>query len=309
MEINQFVGSYNHGRLFLVESIHNALQSIRATVYIVAVQLDGKTAAPRTANGIVPTAADAQVFAFGDEVNHLRAVLELFYGGLCAVGRVVVDDDDVEREIRFLFQYAADGIGNGPFPVADGNDDRCFMVEVSGAEVHGLNAVGVNPCAYFLEMFGAGLLHFYLYGAVVRIDVVKLFFPALAEIQFLYGIQQLIQVKQLALAAGEQAQLVDSSMQVLCGLAVRKGLQRVCPKQDEWAEVEVVPQASLLIFNDRVGRMAVIYHVIVVGVQPCRMGVPCRLDKAVQRPCLQANVDGLGTQERVWSLRCCGNVQ
>ena len=63
--------------------------------------------------GGIPASAYAQVCACGDDVYQAVVGRQLPEYLRCAVGRMVVDDNDVVSEARLLRQRRAYGIGNG----------------------------------------------------------------------------------------------------------------------------------------------------------------------------------------------------
>ena len=95
-------------------------------------------------DGQVPAASDAQVVALRHQYNHTAVGGKFMQGGGGAVGRMVVDHDDIEREVTFLAERAAHGVGDGAFAVAHGNDHaavdrpvvglaRCGIVQLVGS--------------------------------------------------------------------------------------------------------------------------------------------------------------------------------
>ena len=71
----------------------------------------------------IPATANAQVTPFGDEVDESLVVFKFVDCFGSSVCRVVVDDNQVEREIRFLRQHRTDGIADGADTVAYGDND------------------------------------------------------------------------------------------------------------------------------------------------------------------------------------------
>ena len=63
-------------------------------------------------------------FVAGKAIDSLRG----------SIGRVVVDNNQIEFEVRFLFQDRVDGIGNGAYTVPYGNDYRSLVFEIVGVE-------------------------------------------------------------------------------------------------------------------------------------------------------------------------------
>ncbi len=136
VHVNQFVTAHYHRGALLAERIHNALQSVRTAVYVIGIQLDGKASAMCTADGIVPTTANAEIVAPRYQVNHAGVIGELLYLFARSIGRMVVYHNHVEIKIRLLRQDASDGFRNRPFAVSDRYDDRCFAHETFGVEIN-----------------------------------------------------------------------------------------------------------------------------------------------------------------------------
>lgn len=63
-------------------------------------------------------------FVAGKAIDSLRG----------SIGRVVVDNNQIEFEVRFLFQDRVDGIGNGAYTVPYGNDYRSLVFEIVSVE-------------------------------------------------------------------------------------------------------------------------------------------------------------------------------
>ena len=61
---------------------------------------------------------------------------------------------------------------------------------------------------------GDGLLHLLLYSPVSRVHVVELLLSALAVVQFLFRVEEFVDVEYLSLAAQEQPEVVESGMGV-----------------------------------------------------------------------------------------------
>ena len=121
----------DHGTLLLMECIHDSLQGVWTAIQVITIQLHGKPSASGIAYGKVPASAYAQVGAFGDEADNF------LFSGIAAdgfgssVGRVIVNDNQVIMECRFLFQYGTDSIVNGPYPVPDRDNNRGFARKIA----------------------------------------------------------------------------------------------------------------------------------------------------------------------------------
>ncbi len=161
VDVGEHVGAHYHTGIVVVECLYNLCQSVFTAVHVVGVELHGEFTALGMEHAGVPAAADAEVLAFGADVYYLRVAGILFDGFGCAVGGVVVDNDYVEGEVGFLSQGAVDGIADGAHAVAHGDNHRSFVGEAAGGEFHGFEH-RFEVAADFLEVSGAGLLHFNL---------------------------------------------------------------------------------------------------------------------------------------------------
>ena len=83
----------------------------------------------------VPASADTQVVPFRNKVDYLLVAGIAVDALRGAVGRMVVDDNHVERKIGLLGQDGINGIGNGADAVAYGDDDRRLVGKFSFRKV------------------------------------------------------------------------------------------------------------------------------------------------------------------------------
>ena len=154
----------------------DAREDIGAGVYVVAIELHGVAAALRCVDRFVPAAADAEIVAGRNDVDQ-----PIIFRGEVAesvgrtVGRVIVDDDDVEWKIGLLFKRAVYRIANGLHAIADGDDHAAFNGErriVVGRTRGRRRQPGLDA----LEVGCRDLFHFNLIAAVSRIDVTEMCF-------------------------------------------------------------------------------------------------------------------------------------
>ena len=235
------------------------------------------------ADGRVPAAADAQVVPFGHEVHHARVGGQAADDVGGAVGRVVVDDNDVESEVRLLRECAAHGVGYGAYAVAHGYDDGGFDGEIPGVELRLVELVGSQPRADGLEVVRTHAFHLQLHVALARVDVVELLLAAGARVGQGFGVQRLVEVEQFAPPAQEQAEGVARGKAQAAGpFLLEKGGQCRRAQQHEAAEVEVVAQAAGLVVRDGVETPPVGAGVVAVGVDHEGARVVGRLDEALQ---------------------------
>ena len=64
-------------------------------------------------------------------------------------------------------------------------------------------------------MSSTGLFHFYLYLAIGRIHIVKLFFARSSQIEFFLRIKEFVEMEQGALATQEQTEIVKAGIAVV----------------------------------------------------------------------------------------------
>ena len=106
----------------------------------------------------------------------------------CAIIRMVVHYNDIKRERCFLLESRHDRIFDCSFSVFHRYDDRCFHIKVTFFHIHINDSIVIYKRPNFLKVQCAHLFHFDLHIAIVRIYIVKLFFPALSQVEFLFGI-------------------------------------------------------------------------------------------------------------------------
>ena len=119
--VGEAVCSDNHARIIIVESLHHFGESIIVGVYVVGVELHAKFACFAVVSAYIPASADAEVIAFGNDMYQTFVVFELVDSLCGAVGRVVVDDDEIKLEVGFLREDATDCVAYCAHTVADGD--------------------------------------------------------------------------------------------------------------------------------------------------------------------------------------------
>ena len=102
IEVRHHVCAYNHRTLLFVEGIDRFLQRMFVFVHIVAVELYGKFTAGLVMYAGVPAPADPEVGAFRDQMDHTLIGGVLADGFGRAVGRMIIDDNQVIFECRLL---------------------------------------------------------------------------------------------------------------------------------------------------------------------------------------------------------------
>ncbi len=122
IDVGEHVGAYHHSGVVVVECLHHLGKGVFVGINVVGVELYAELACFGVVGAHIPAAADTEVVTFGYDVNHAWVGSEFFDGFRCAVGRVVVDDNQVEGEICLLGKHAANGVANGANSVADRYD-------------------------------------------------------------------------------------------------------------------------------------------------------------------------------------------
>ena len=115
VDVGELVGSYNHCRIVVIERLHHFCKSILVGIYIIGVQLDAEFSCFRMVRSYIPASADSEVIPLGNYVDDSWICDKFLNRFGCAVCRMVVYDDKIEREIGFLRQ-------NRPYGVADSAD-------------------------------------------------------------------------------------------------------------------------------------------------------------------------------------------
>ena len=159
----------------------------------------------------------------------------------CAVGGLIVYHDDIKLEASLLAEGTLHCIGDSLLSVENRDDDGCLVFELLLAEVGLAIEAGIYQGSHLVEMLGAGTLHLYLNLTVSRVHIVKLLFSALAVVQFVLGIEELIEMEDFSHSAQVEAQVVETSKlifhTVLLGGIVAQSLRLDEPKA---SEVEVI---------------------------------------------------------------------
>ena len=128
---------------------------------------------------------------------------------------MVIHHDDIILERGLLRQGALYSILDGLGTIEDGNDNGSLDVELLLVEVNLLILSGIHQCTHFTQMGRTCLLHLDLYFTIGRIYVIKLFLTRSAEVEFLFGIEILIQMKKTTFATEEQAEIVETGIAII----------------------------------------------------------------------------------------------
>ena len=305
LKVAHAVGAHHHGRLLVVESTHDAPQRVGRGVEVVAVELDGEAAAAGVVDGRVPAAAYTQVGTFGHDVHQPRIVVLLEqFGG--AVGGVVVHHYHIEVEGSLLREGRVDRILDGAHTVVDRYHYRGFTVEmlllIVGSHIVGSRHKGTEGT----QMFRHGLLHLHLHLAVARVHIVELLLAAGPQVEFLFGVEQFVEVEEAPLPAEEEPQVVEPGIAVVGRSGpLGIGLHPLGAQKEKRPEVEIVSQAARLVVDDRMAHHAAVLHRVAVAVDEGRTGLGGRLLQTVEGMKPEHEGCGLGGKQ---DERCCGTA-
>ena len=195
IEVCHHVGAYYHGTVLFVEGIDHQLQRSLVSIYIVTVQLHGKLAAQGMVHAQVPATADTQIVTLGNEVNQ-AVILFIFVDGFgSAVGRMIVDNDQIELEFCFLAEHRTDGIAYGADAVTYRDYHGSFIFKVIGTELY-LFKLRFQITAYLFQVFGASCFHFDLPFTILRVYIIEYFFTTLAGIILYFRVEIFVDVYQ-----------------------------------------------------------------------------------------------------------------
>ena len=100
-EVTHTIRADHHRRILLIEGFHNLLQRLRRGIEIVRVELYRKASAAVIIDGLVPTAADAEIRALWDDM-HEPLIVDGLQQLCCLVRGVIVDHDDIILEACLL---------------------------------------------------------------------------------------------------------------------------------------------------------------------------------------------------------------
>ena len=113
----------HHRIAAFLKDIDNTLQRLRRRVKIVGIELHGILSAAGRMNCFIPAAADVKIATLRNQVSNFRIqggkLLNCF---CCAVGGMIIHDNDIEVEICFLGKRALQSILNGFAAVEHRND-------------------------------------------------------------------------------------------------------------------------------------------------------------------------------------------
>ena len=164
---------------------------------------------------------------------------------------MVVDDDDVEGEGCLLRESRADGILDGAFAVADGDDDGGFDGELAFREVHFVVLVAVQVGIEGAEVTCTSPFHLHLTGAVAGVDIVELLLSAQPGVAFHLGVEELVDVQRQLLAADVEPEVVEACVLVVVEVFLSDVLlQHLRTEEQHGAHLEVIANGAELVVDE-----------------------------------------------------------
>ena len=185
------------------KAVHDFRERVGSGINVVTVKLDRIESTAGTVNGCVPTATDSKVHVFRDYMNEARVIRgELLQKAGCAVGGVIVNDNDIEIEVTPLRQGTPDSIPDSLDPIEHWDYYRgsnrksglfrsvanslriagCTHKTCRGVWFRGIRERSVKPCPDTFKMGCAGLFHLFLHLTVGRGYIVKLLLAASTQV-------------------------------------------------------------------------------------------------------------------------------
>ena len=242
----------------------------------------------------------------GNEVDHTLLCCQRPDNVRSPVGGVVVHDDHVVVKVRLLCQSALDGIADGACTVAHGDDDRGLHRKVAFV-TDAADAFGRDVGLYLFQMFRAGLFHFDLCLAVLRVYIVKVLLSAEAQVVFLLRVEELIQMHDASVPAQEQAQVIQSGK----GIVRFRCLVQIFPEQlgadeQQGTHLEIIAHAALLIVVDRVRLKLSVLDFIKIGIEQGGLGIVCHTHHALQSVRLGRYRGCLGIEQTIFGVAFAG---
>ena len=243
---------------------------------------------------------------------------------------MIVHHNHVKLEIRFLRQGTLHGIGDGLLSVKHRNHHRSLVFKLLFVEIRQTVVAGVHQGTHLVKMLGTSLFHLNLHLTVSRVHIVKLLFAALSVIQFVLGIEELIQMEDFSHPTQIETQVVETGklifLSILLGDIVA---QRLRLDEPEASEIEVISQTTLLIINHRMlfqftryffrircihfgrcffGRCIILHQRIVVGVNHHRRGIIRRAQETLQGIEAPSDRGGLGANHHEVGIGIFGDA-
>ena len=130
LEVHHAVTADNHSGVSAPELVYYQLQCVFVGIQVVAVELYGKASAFLAFCGQFPAPAYAEVSAPWYDVHKAFVFFQAIEYLCCAVGGVVVYNNDVERKVRLLRKRAFHGVLHRACAVAHRYYHRGFRVEL-----------------------------------------------------------------------------------------------------------------------------------------------------------------------------------
>ena len=158
---------------------------------------------------------------------------------------MVIDDDDIELEVRFLTEGTRHGVADGLLPVVYGDDDGCLYVEFLFVEVWTTVERRVDLCAYLCQMGCGGMLHLYLHLTVAWVHIIKLFHARGSRVCLLLGIEFLVDVEDRSAATEEESQGIEPRMSIVVLSCLHgEGVKQRCLDKSDGTEIKIIADTT-----------------------------------------------------------------
>ena len=194
---------------------------------------------------------------------------------------MVVNHDDIEGEGTCLFQHGANSILNGSYPIAHRDNHTGLYLESllrEGDRLKNRSQIGTDT----LQMSGASGLHLHLYRTIAGIHIVKLFLARFAQVVLYLRIKELAHMRQGPQARDTQSQIVKCRKAILLRHLLYRLPQEIRTIKQQRAEIEIIPQATLLVVNDRMRRTLSRLQRIIIGIQHTGLRIVGQRDETFQ---------------------------
>src|SRR5262245_36595610 len=198
---------------------------------------------------------------------------------------MVVDDNDVEREVCLLRERAARRVGYCFDAVAHRDDDTGFDREIF-ARFGRFGEARLQPRADALQMLRGDFLHFYLVVALSRVDVIENLLAARPQIGRDARVERFGNAKDPRLDRKLEPQVVQPAPANVWrdSAVIAQGLHDLFAReQNHRAEIEVVADGAELIIDQRMIRDLDAALLAEIGVDEGRARVARHLNESLRR--------------------------
>ena len=198
----------------------------------------------------VPATADPQIGTFRNQMNH-TSVCGIFsdrFGS--SVCRMVIHNNQIKAEGRFLCQHGTDSIFYRTDTVADRDDNGGFLLETASIEGDRFKVRGKITADPF-QVGRTNSFHLDLHRPVFRINIIEQLLSALADIRLHFRVQIFIDMNQFGQLRDTKAKVIQPGKTVISIHRPDRLLQNGRTEKQQGAEIKIITQASFLIVYDR----------------------------------------------------------